>query len=137
MKHTLKALFLFLSINSLCLADPGLIPPPVDAQFQSANFTYIHCMFNRLDQVDHVVSTMNAIWPPKWWTIQVTTTTTSPFRVALEGSLDEINWYQIAETNSAIGAITNPVATTARYVRMRTLRIPGSAIIHATAIGVR
>ena len=135
MKKILIVLLFLSGVNAF--SDPGIIPPPVDAQFNSASFTYIYCMFTRLDQVDHLVSTVNAAWPPKWWTLQVTTTTTGAFRVALEGSLDETNWYQIAETSSAIGAATNITATTAKYVRMRTLRIPGSATIHAVALGVR
>lgn len=135
MKKLLIALLFLSGVNAF--SNPDLIPPPVDAQFNSSNFTYIHCSFNRLDQYDHIVSTVNSIWPPKWWTIQVTTTTTGAFRVALEGSLDELNWYTIAETSSAIGAATNITATTAKYVRMRTLRIPGSATIHAVALGVR
>lgn len=76
----------------------------------------------------------NAEAPPKWYTISVTTTAAG-FSVALEGSLDNVNWTNIA-TATGFSQVSNTVPLPSIYFRMRQTSLGSNTAVTATAIGV-
>lgn len=119
-----------LSIGSITYAQstPG-------NQYQSHNFQYMTGVLTSANRSTQSANAWNALNPPKWYTMNVTTTA-SGFSVTLEGSLDNANWSPIAVTNSALGNISNTVPLPYLYFRMRAGAIAAGTSITPTAIGV-
>lgn len=106
------------------------------AQWQSNSFSYLTDTLTPSDLTSSTVSTWNSAWPPKHFVLSVTTQATG-FLVALEGSLDNSNWYQIAQTDTARGVALNGTPMSAIYLRLKARVIGADSAITATAIGVR
>lgn len=106
------------------------------AQWQTNSFSYLTDVLTSSDLTSSTASTWNSAWPPKHFVLSVTTQATG-FLVALEGSLDNANWYQIAQTDTARGSVVNGIPISALYLRLNARIIGAGTSVTATAMGVR
>lgn len=138
MKKKLKSLSVgILSVvGVLGVAERDLYAQNAGAQWQSNSFSYLTDVLTTSEPTSSVSSTWNSAWPPKHFVLSVTTQATG-FLVALEGSLDNSNWYQIAQTDTARGVALNGTPMSAIYLRLKARVIGANSAVTATAIGVR
>jgi hypothetical protein len=73
--------------------------------------------------------------PPQFYTLGVTTTATG-FVVRLQGSLDNVNWADVAITDTGVGNISNTSPRPMLYLRLRATTIAANTAVTATAIAV-
>lgn len=126
-----KLLFLCLVVwgaNVFAQSTPG-------GRFQSYNYQYLNGPLNAANPTTLPANAVNSLAPPQHFTMGVTTTATG-WTVALDGSLDAINWKRILLTNTAVGNVSNITPEPMLYFRMAETGLSGASTVTATAIGV-
>lgn len=103
--------------------------------YQSRNFQYLTDVLTSGDNLSPVTKAWNAAYPPKYYTVSVTTTA-SNWLVKLQGSLDNSNWQDVAVTSSALGTVTNSAPLPMLYFRLNATTIAAGTSVTATAIAV-
>lgn len=86
------------------------------------------------------VSTYNALWPFKYFSLGVTPVGSPTYSVVLEGSNDSRNWsplvYNNNVTNTGGSVAFQSNAKPVLYMRVRAESLTAAATITATAVGV-
>lgn len=122
---------------SLCFAVPGNAQQAANVGFQKHNFQYLSAVLTRTTPTSNVIANAwNSVFPPKFYSMSVTGTLSSAFTVELQGSLDNLNWSNIAVTNSVIGVISNLNPKPMLFFRLLARTLSANTSITATAIGV-
>jgi hypothetical protein len=104
--------------------------------FQSHNFQYLSDVLTPAQVTSqYVANAFNSTFPPKYFSLGVTTTATG-FVVALQGSLDNVNWSTLAVTNTVFGVVSSILPKPMLYFRLQATTIGANTAVTATAIGV-
>lgn len=102
----------------------------------SRNFLYLTGVLTDNMAITATANGFNSITAPKWFSMGITRTVLgTPTQVNLEGSLDGVNWRNIATTTSVLGFVSNTEPKPSIYMRMRAQGIANNIFVTATAIG--
>lgn len=139
-RHTDELGFLWkiLAVASLvfCLSRVASAQSTPGARFQSHSFQYLSLPLAQATMAQAQTATAwNAELPPKYFSMGVAATTANPFRVDLEGSLDNANWSIISTTNTATGIVSSILPKPMLYFRFNAKTLSSTDTITATAIG--
>ena len=119
------------------IALPAMAQTPNVSGQNSSNWQYLsYPLVGGTTTTSPTMVAFNGMNPPKWFSLSVTSTAGSAIQVALEGSVNNVSWRQIAVTSSALGAISNTVPLPSIYLRLRAITLSNNVTITPTAVGV-